>query len=277
VDGPQKPPETVDYNLWCGPAPLAPLRRTKFHYDWHWQWDFGNGDIGNQGVHETDVALWAMDVKTLPISALSVGGRFGYIDDGQTPNTLVSEVDFGGDQPKLIIEVRGLKTDPYRSQGVETVIHCEHGYLVNPTYTSAIAYDMDGKELQRFNGGNDNLHFDNFLEVVRSRRTQDLHATAMNGYLAAASVHLSNISYRLGKSVPLAGAKYAYGSDLDGNETAARMVKHLADNDVSGDRGAITVGRRINFDPVNEKILNDDEAARMQTREYRAPFILPTA
>jgi hypothetical protein len=148
---------------------------------------------------------------------------------------------------------------------------------VNPSYTSAIAYDLDGKELKRFNGGNDNLHFNNFLEVVRSRRTQDLHATAMNGHLAASAVHLGNISYRLGKSVPLASVKDASGNDADGNETAERMLKHLADNNLSGDGATITVGRRINFDPVSEKIIGDSEAAGMLTREYRAPFILPTA
>jgi predicted dehydrogenase len=276
VDAPVQPPSTVDYNLWCGPAPMSPLRRTKFHYDWHWQWDYGNGDIGNQGLHETDIALWAMDVKTLPRSAMSVGGRFGYIDDGQTANTQIAEYEFGEGQPKLIIEVRGLTTSPFRKMGVETVIHCENGYLVNPTYTSAIAYDRDGNVLKEFNGGNEALHFNNFIEVVRSRKTQDLHATVMNGHLAAGAVHLGNISYRLGKQTPLENAKEAFGSDADGNETMERMIKHLADNKIETAGTTFSLGRKIKFDPQTEKIIGDDEANKMLDGEYRAPFAMPT-
>ncbi len=289
LDAPIAPPATVDYNLWCGPSPADPLRRTQFHYVWHWQGYYGNGDIGNQGLHETDIALWAMNVKTLPISAQSIGGRFGYIDDGQTANTQVAAYDFGPDQPKLIIEVRGLATPPYRAtdtvpgffhtDGIETVIHCEHGYLVNPTYMGVIAYDLDGKELKRFEGGNEVLHFNNFLEVVRSRKTADLHATAMNGHLAAGCVHLGNISYRLAQQIPFESGKGAFGNDSDANEALDRMLQHLTDNKISTSPGPTTLslGRKVTFDPASEKILNDAEGSRLLTTEYRAPFTLPSA
>src|SRR5947209_11437876 len=115
VEGPQKPPATMDYDLWCGPAPNnPPMRNGKFgpvHYDWHWIWDYGNGDLGNQGIHQMDVARWGLNQPGLPKAVVSLGGRFGYIDDGQTPNTLVNLFDYG--DSKLIFEVRGLETKDF--------------------------------------------------------------------------------------------------------------------------------------------------------------------
>ena len=93
VDGPQTPPATCDYDLWCGPAPVKPLMRKRLHYDWHWQWDYGNGDLGNQGIHEMDKARWGLNKNELPRSVVSLGGRWGYVDDGQTANTQVCVFD----------------------------------------------------------------------------------------------------------------------------------------------------------------------------------------
>src|SRR5437899_7473281 len=108
TDGPQPIPSTVDYDLWCGPAPLEPLMRKRLHYDWHWFWNYGNGDLGNQGIHEMDKARWGLGKNTLPNSVVSVGGRFGYIDDGETANTQICVFDYG--DCELIFEVRGLPT-----------------------------------------------------------------------------------------------------------------------------------------------------------------------
>src|SRR5439155_5728875 len=93
VTGPQEPPKTMDYDLWCGPAPnKPPMRNTRqhgtVHYDWHWFWDYGNGDIGNQGIHEMDNARWRRQKSHMPLSVVSAGGRFGYVDGGQTPDTM---------------------------------------------------------------------------------------------------------------------------------------------------------------------------------------------
>ena len=94
VDGPQPIPAGVDYDLWCGPAPLEPLRRKQLHYDWHWVWDTGNGDIGNQGIHEMDMCRWMLGEETLPRRVFSIGGRFGYVDDAETPNTQIAVFDY---------------------------------------------------------------------------------------------------------------------------------------------------------------------------------------
>ena len=89
ITAPQLPPSSVDYDLWCGPAPKEPLTRTRLHYDWHWVWPTGSGDLGNQGIHQMDIARWALGVNELSPQVFSFGGRFGYLDDGTTPNTQI--------------------------------------------------------------------------------------------------------------------------------------------------------------------------------------------
>src|SRR5262249_40787302 len=150
--GPQQPPKTMDYDLWCGPAPnKPPMRNTKngtVHYDWHWFWDYGNGDLGNQGIHEMDKARWGLGKNELPRSVVSVGGRFGYVDDGETPNTQICFFDFG--DAHLIFEVRGLPTkNPYPNEEpargerrrdpnyVGNIFYGSEGYLVCPATTAA--------------------------------------------------------------------------------------------------------------------------------------------
>ena len=158
VNGPQAIPSSVDYNLWCGPAPMKPLMRKRLHYDWHWFWDYGNGDLGNQGIHEMDKARWGLGKQELARSVVSVGGRFGYVDDGQTANTQLCVFDYG--DAELIFEVRGLPSkSPYppkvSNRGnnfVGNIFYGTEGILVCPSYSSGIALTRDGeviKQLQR--------------------------------------------------------------------------------------------------------------------------------
>ncbi|MFN3486827.1 MAG: Gfo/Idh/MocA family protein, partial [Planctomycetota bacterium] len=141
-DGPVPP--GVNYDLWLGPAPERPFNPNRFHYNWHWFWDYGNGDLGNQGIHQMDIARWGLGKNALANKVISVGGRFGYEDDGETPNTQLCLYDYGDAQ--ILFEVRGLETEAYRGAKIGVVFHCENGYLVNPTYTSATAFDLKGEK-----------------------------------------------------------------------------------------------------------------------------------
>ncbi len=107
-------PKEVDYDLWSGPAPILPVTRKQFHYDWHWQWAYGNGDLGNQGIHQMDLCRWALNVDKLCDKTFSIGGRFGYEDAGETANTQLVIHDYGNKQ--LAFEVRGLKTNDYKER-----------------------------------------------------------------------------------------------------------------------------------------------------------------
>ncbi|MFO0843596.1 MAG: Gfo/Idh/MocA family oxidoreductase [Gemmataceae bacterium] len=216
VDGPQKPPETMDYDLWCGPAPLKmPHRNSKkngtVHYEWHWVWDYGNGDLGNQGIHEMDKARWGLKKDCLPNSVVSVGGRFGYVDDGETANTQIICFDYG--DCELLFEVRGLPTKG-RTYGkgemkgdkvtafVGNVWYGSNGFVVCPSYHGGVAFNNDGEVVKKFEGGGD--HFGNFIKAVRSRKKEDLNADILEGHLSSALCHLGNVSHRLGKPEPFA-------------------------------------------------------------------------
>jgi predicted dehydrogenase len=273
VSGAQATPKTCDYDLWCGPAPLSPLMRKNLHYDWHWVWETGNGDLGNQGIHEMDKARWGLNKSELPKSVVSVGGRFGYEDDGQTANTQVCVYDFG--DCELIFEVRGLKTNDLKGAKVGNIFYGADGYMVCPSYSSATAFDKDGTVIKHFSGGDN--HFANFFKAVRSRKTGDLNAPVVEGHLSSALCHLGNISYRLGSMQPFNKKSTAFGDDKEAAETFVRMVDHLKDNSLKVDDLNYRVGRKLAIEVKNEKFANDTEADAMLTREYRKGFVVPEA
>src|SRR5262249_35454987 len=159
-----------DFNLWLGPAAERPFLGNLVHYNWHWFWDFGNGDIGNQGVHQMDIARWAIPGATLPRSVICLGGRFGYTDQGETPNTQVALFDYGDTQ--LIFEVRGLKTGPFQGQGVGNIFHLEEGTIAGTKFYpkgSDAPAPLPALETKVKRGpGGDN--FGNFLAAVRTRK-----------------------------------------------------------------------------------------------------------
>ncbi|HXX92226.1 MAG TPA: Gfo/Idh/MocA family oxidoreductase [Planctomycetota bacterium] len=266
---PEEPvPPGVNYDLWLGPAPLRPFTKNRFHYNWHWHWDYGNGDIGNQGVHEIDIARWALGKNELPKKVISIGGRFGYEDDGETPNTQIALFDYG--DSILIFEVRGLPTEGYKGVKVGDVIHCEKGYLVGPK-----AFDADGKEIKVEGpdapGGD---HFRNFIDTVKGGRREDQRADVLEGHLSASLCHLANVSYRLGEKQGFS-KKDPFGSYSDGNETFERMCAHLKAEGVDLDRAQLQVGKTLSIDTAAETIVGDSKAAGMLTREYRKPYVVP--
>jgi predicted dehydrogenase len=279
VEGEGKIPATCDYDLWCGPAPKHPLHRIKLHYDWHWQWETGNGDLGNQGIHEMDKARWGLNKNTLPNSVVSVGGRFGYVDDGETANTQICVYDYGDSQ--LIFEVRGLDTkelrpvtgEKGRGAKVGNIFYGTEGVMVVPDYSKAFVFSPKGELLKEFTGGEE--HFANFVKAVRSRKKEDLNADILEGHLSSALCHLGNISYRLGKEEPFNKNSKAFGDNKEAAETFLRMEDHLKDNMVKLEETKYRLGRSLKINAKAETFANDKEADAMLTREYRKGFEVP--
>jgi predicted dehydrogenase len=278
VDGPQPVPPGIDYDLWCGPAPKEPLMRKKLHYDWHWVWPTGNGDLGNQGIHQMDMARWALGESALSPRVLSVGGRLGYVDDGTTPNTLIVFHDYP--TAPLIFEVRGLPSgagskemDKYRGVDIGVVVDCEGGSMVIPNYTGATILDKDGTEIKKFAGSSS--HFANFIDAVRSRKPADLHADILEGHLSSALCHTGNISYRLGKTQSPDEIREAVKGNQDLAESLGRMEEHLGANNVDLKKTPATVGAVMKMDPQSERFIGSPEADQLLTREYRQPFVVP--
>jgi predicted dehydrogenase len=278
VDGPQPIPANIDYDLWCGPAPKLPLTRARLHYDWHWVWSTGNGDLGNQGIHQMDIARWFLGVNELSPRVFSVGGRLGYIDDGETPNTQIVYHDYP--QAPLIFEVRGLpersdseKMDKFKGGSVAVVVHCENGYVVVPSYSKAIAYDKDDQQIKVFEGATD--HFANFLKGVRSRKISDLNADILEGHLSSALCHTGNISYRLGAKTSPDQIREQIKGDRDALPTFERMAEHLAANGVDLNQTKATLGPVLKMDPKAETFYGNPQASELLTRKYRGPFVVP--
>jgi predicted dehydrogenase len=267
---PQEPvPPGVHYDLWTGPAPLKPFTKNRFHYNWHWIWDTGNGDIGNQGIHQLDLARWGLGVE-LPYKITALGGHFLFDDDQQTPNILTAAYEFrtpDGKTKMMNFEVRGwmtnheagIGTEEFGSSGVPpaglepahnrvaektlgpasgkpgtigNLYYGSKGYLAISEYDSYKSFL--GEDAQPGPASHIPLkheHFVNFIECVRSRKRENLHAPIREGYLSTTLVHLANASYRL--------------------------------------------GRTIHFDPATETVVGDSEAAEMLKGTYRAPYLVP--
>lgn len=236
-DGPIPP--GVDYDYWLGPAPIRPFNPNRFHYNWHWFWDTGNGDIGNQGVHQLDIARWGLG-RDLPRSVVCTGGKFIYDDDQETPNTQQATYDY--DDCQIVFDVRNLPTgtegnlarrgDSYTGN----IFFGASGHM--EVDSSGARIYPDGKleparEIKPVEQGHEDTvkHLQNFLAAVKARDHRLLVCDVEEGHFSAALSHLANVSYR--------------------------------------------TGRKLSFNPATETVAGDAEANALLRREYRAPYIVP--
>lgn len=294
-------PAEIDFDLWSGPAEYTDpkLTRRRFHYDWHWQRMYGNGDLGNQGPHQTDVARWGLGIDTHPVTIMSYGGRLGYqaetndanyVDAGDTANTEVTVYDYG--DKSIVFETRGLGVNESadeelnrlfnskKGNKVGVVFYGSEGFLVQKSYTHCIAYDKKYNVIKEFEGGGN--HFGNFIDAVMSREVSDLNADVREGHLSAGMSHLGNISYYLGEdnkvSVEEAREAVLKIRSLDDNgKTFDRTVQHLKDNDHDLAKYPMSLGPLLKFDNEKEIFPDSPEATALCSREYRRGFVCPKA
>ena len=249
VARPEAVPAGVHYDLWLGPAPKREFTKNRFHYTWHWFWDYGNGDFGNQGIHELDIARWGLGVK-YPTKVMAMGGKYMFEDDQETPNTLNVAYEFneGGKKKMMTFEVRHWDSNNEGQSGVSNSFYGSNGYLQIDGYNKYESFigkfvgetmPGQGAGLRRDrkiepgpskNQGGSN--WANFIDAVRANDRKVQNNEIEEGAISCTLMHLGNISYRL--------------------------------------------GRAINFDPVKLEITGDKEAAAMMTRQYRAPFVVPS-
>jgi predicted dehydrogenase len=264
-------PPQVDYNLWLGPGTEEKLTRRQLHYDWHWVWDTGNGELGNNNIHYIDLVRWMLDWDGMGDSVFSIGGRMGYVDAGETPNTQMVVHSTG---PTTIIqEVRGLKTSPFSEKfNAGWIIEGTEGFVAGTSL-----FDPEGNLVQTFQGPGED-HFGNFIRAVRSRRSEDLNAEVLEGHQSTALCHIGNISHRVGKALPPGEiqrwlAEQPYHEEV--SATFQRMVEHLQENDVDFDRTPLTLGTVLQPDSSTERFVGNDEANQLLGRRYRHPFVVP--
>ena len=279
----------LDYKLWSAPRPVMPVQREQMHYDWHWQWAYGNGDIGNQGPHQLDVARWALgNPDQLPKRVMSFGGRWGYQDDGETANNQMAFYEFNEGAP-LLFDNRGLPMkdmnwtkgyEPvYRINGktsaprIGNVVHCEGGFVAE-----AKAYDNDGNTIEKFDNFQDGPdHMLNFIESCRAGKiTKDVLNVA-HGHHAAGLAHMANVSYRLGKKISNDEIKERLSGNKAAQETFDHFVQNLVDNKIDVKAEQASCGPMLEFDPVSEKFTGEfaEEANKIATENYVSEFELP--
>jgi predicted dehydrogenase len=271
------PPSELDFDIWLGPAQKQAYHDNLVPYRWHWFWDFGNGDIGNQGVHQMDIARWMIPGAVLPKTAMSMGGRIGYKDQGQTASTQLAFFDFGG--PQIIFEVRGFKSQPFpgtKSGDGDNVLHFEEGTVANNIFTPKgkdKGEPLPKADPKQVGGGN---HFANFIACVRSRRSKDLIAEIQEGHYSCALIHLANASIRTGAQVPFHSESKSLNGNADAAEALARMEDHLANEaKVKLSDWKLTVGTKLTVNPTTAEAVDDPTANKLLTRQYRAPFVVP--
>jgi len=286
-------PGTVDYDIYCGPAPMKPLPRINLHYDWHWQWDFGCGEIGNNGPHHLDLCRWILGHQDLPSRVITFGGRYGYEDDGETPNTSVTLFDYK--TAPILFEVRGLSRskedplmDPFKTttkKGVRlfyewesknpntaNIIVCENGFM---DMGKQIAYDNDGNKVREFEGEGVNSVL-NFVKAVRSRKEEDIKTPILQGHLSASLCHMGNISYRVGKEASYEMVNDVFKKDFEILDALERTNQHMNANGLNLKNLPIVLGPWLNMDSKKELFKGDfsKEANKYVSRDYREPFII---
>ncbi|MDO8544610.1 MAG: Gfo/Idh/MocA family oxidoreductase [Opitutaceae bacterium] len=286
VTAPTPIPATVDYDLWCGPAPKSPLRRKQLHYEWHWFWDTGNGELANNGVHVMDLCRWALGQDQPPPRAMSIGGRFAFNDAAETPNTQIALLDF---QPApLICEVRNIRTGEgaaamgsFRNRSRGLIIDCEGGYFAGEASGGAF-FDRQDKKIQDVanDGGARRLevtHLSSFIAAVRSRKTSDLIAEAIEGHRSTVGCHMANISHRIGRAASPDIIREKVRPQPELMDAFERCRTYLRDNGVDLAATPAVLGPWVTYDAAQERFVGEfaAEANALARRKYREPFVVP--
>jgi predicted dehydrogenase len=285
-DTPLTPPKTVNYDMWLGPAEDKEIFREKLHYDWHWDWNTGNGELGNWGPHILDDLRNVVfrDKVKLPKRVIAGGGRLAWDDAGNTPNTHFVYMDTG--VVPVIMDVHNLPRkkdqnadDVYRRRKTSAflVIECENGYYAGGRGGGA-AFDIDGKKIESFRGDGGGDHAKNFIGAMRSRKKEDLNGEIEQIHLSSAWCHLGNISYRLGQKYNREQAEAAVKGFQPWNDVIGDFHEHLLANEIDDKSADIRMGAMLEIDPDKETFIGDSatpEALALLRRDYRKGFEVP--
>jgi predicted dehydrogenase len=262
----KSPPSELDFDVWTGPAAKEDFHDNLVHYNWHWFWNYGNGDIGNQGVHQMDIARWMIPGAVWPKSVICFGGRFGYKDQAETANTQLAIFDYG--ESLLVFDVRGLSGKS--NMGISNHVYFDK----NAKQKNTASHGLKGIKDPLADRGKVDI-FENFIQAVRNRKEEHLDAHVYEGHVSSGLCHLANVSYRLGEKSSFNKKNKSFGSNKKGYEYFERMQEHLKENGLNLKETDYIVGRNLEFDAKTETIKGDEEANALLSRNYRSPYIVP--
>ena len=276
--------KNVAYDLWLGPAQDQPIYRNKLHYDWHWDWNTGSGEMGNWGVHVLDDLRnnVFLDKVTLPHRIFGGGGRVVWNDAGQTPN--VHFVYFDTGSIPVVIGLTNVPDKPggkrppeHPGPGSGYIAYCEGGRLEGQRGRAA-AYDSNGKQIKKFSGNSGGgVHQQNFIEAVRKNDASVLNADVKIGHDTTGWCNLANITFRAGQQFSYDDAKQVTNGSEQWGQLLTDMESHLKTHGIAIESSEISLSPMLDFDPATEQFVgeNKDAANKFLKREYRAPYVVP--
>lgn len=272
------PPEGLDWNMWRGPADIQEFHANYVHYNWHWFWLSGNGDLNNQGTHQLDIARWAIDPdQTHPIKAMAIGGRFQWNDQGETPNTMFAMAEYPNGQ-QVFFNVRNVNYKGYEHQVENEYYFEDGGKIIRGKYyakgdTEGVKVDVpEGKVTP---GGN----WASFIAACRAKDPMMANGNVHDAHYGCVLGHLMNNSYRLGQKMPFDLKSGKFGDNKDAFEHFGKLHAIMADGvGVPVDGSNYTVGPVLTFDPKTEKHTGPmaEQANKLLKDRNRAGFEVPS-
>ncbi len=214
------PPSNVNYDLWLGPAPKRPFNPNRFHYNWHWFWDYGTGDTGNDGIHQIDIARWGLGVE-MPKAVSCSGGQLFYNDDHQTPDTQIATFEY--DDAYLMFEMRLWTPYPHEGHENGNIFYGDQGSMS----IGRDGWQVTFKDAKAGPGGSrrDGSHIANFIKAVRSRKAGDLNADVEVGHCSAALCHMANIAMRVGRRLRFDATREQFIDDAEANTYLSKQYR----------------------------------------------------
>ncbi|MFP4191927.1 MAG: Gfo/Idh/MocA family protein [Candidatus Hydrogenedentota bacterium] len=278
---PSDPPDHLDWNLWRGPAMIDQYHDNYVHYDWHWFWPTGNGDLNNQGTHQLDVAYWALDPEvqhTHPVRVMSLGGRFVWDDQGETPNTQFAIAEFANGQ-QVFFNVRNVDYDGYQHE-VENRFYFEDGgrLMDDGEYIAGDnggPYEVDVDEINVTPGG----RWGSFVEACKANDPEMVNGSPLDAHYSCTMGHLMNISHRLGEKVPFNEKAGRFGDNELAYEEFMKIHEVMRDGvGLPEDEAEYVVGPWLEFDGETEQCVGEhaDEANELLRDPRRSEFDIPS-
>ena len=279
VGRPMEVPESIDYNLWSGPAPLLPVMRKKFHYDWHWQWPWGTGQMGNWGVHYIDDLRHILGWDDVPTSIQAAGNRW-WDDDGQTPNMHMCLMEHQG--VKVVVDIRNM-VDPAGRGGDSGAIYlgsrggnhimCENGYI-KISRGGGKGYDPDGKIIKQYRGTGGEGHDVNFIDAVRLGSNKSLNCEIEVGHQSTVICHMANVNWQIGREVDVDEIRDNVKPHEDAVSTIESHIAQLNGNGVDLKTKPFVMGPKLKYDTISETFIGNNAARanKYLRRVYREPF-----
>ena len=216
-------PDGLDYDLWTGPAEMRDFSRNYVHYDWHWCWNYGNGDVGNQGIHETDLCMWGLDVG-FPEKVTSMGGKFLWDDYKETPEVLTSVYHYPSEKKVIQFEVRPWMTNKEDGVGIGNIFYGSEGYMVVNGYNDYQTFlGRDKKPGPARKEGGD--HYQNFIDAVLAKNPGLCNAPVETAHLSSGLAHLGNIAYQTGRVLTFDPETETFPGDEEANSMMKRAYR----------------------------------------------------